>query len=49
MGGPTKFLKVAGKVVVTVCVVDGRLQCEWDEEWKAWEDGRKFITFRHSI
>ena len=41
VSGPTKFLKVAGKVVVTVSAVDGRLQCDWDEEWKGWEDFHK--------
>ena len=39
--GPTKFLKVRGKVVVTVSVVDGQLHCDWDEEWKGWEDFHK--------
>ena len=39
--GPTKFLKVRGKVVVTVSVVDGQLHSDWDEEWKGWEDFHK--------
>ena len=41
MDGPTKFLKVRGKVVVTVSVVDGQLHSDWDEEWKGWEDFHK--------
>lgn len=36
--GPTKFMKVGGKVVVTSSVVDGELHCEWAEGWKVWED-----------
>lgn len=39
--GATKFLKVAGKVVVTVSVDNGQLQCDWDTEWKGWEDFHK--------
>ena len=38
VSGRTEFLKVAGKVVVTVSALDGRLQCDWDEERKGWED-----------
>ena len=40
-GCPMKSLKVAGKVVVTVSVVDGQLHCDWDVEWKGWEDFHK--------
>ena len=29
--GPTKFMRVGGKVVVTSSVVDGELHCEWAE------------------
>ena len=36
--GPTKFMKVGGKMVVTTFVVDGELHCEWAEGWKVWED-----------
>ena len=39
--GATKYLKVAGKVVVTVSVINGQLHCDWDEEWKGWEDFHK--------
>ena len=35
--GLTDFLKMAGKVVVTVSVVDGRMYCAWGEEWKGWK------------
>ena len=38
MEGPTKFLEARGKVVF---VVDGQLHCDWDEEWKGWEDFHK--------
>ena len=36
--GPSKHLKVGGKVVVTASCVDGCLTCEWGEIWKNWED-----------
>ena len=32
--GPSKDLKVEGKVVLTVSCVDGVLVCEWGETWK---------------
>ena len=28
-------------MVVAVSAPDGRLQCDWDEEWKGWEDFHK--------
>ena len=38
VAGPTKFLKVGGKVAVTASVVDGELHCEWADDWKVWEE-----------
>ena len=34
--GPSKTLKVEGKVVVTVTCVDGQLVFDWVESWKSW-------------
>ena len=34
--GPTKFLTVEGRVVVTVACVDGHLVVDWVESWKNW-------------
>ena len=48
VSGPTKFLKLAKKVVVTVFALDGRLQCDWDEEWKGWGDYQQQQQVRSS-
>ena len=32
--GPSKLLKVEGKVVLTVTCDDGQLVCVWEESWK---------------
>ena len=34
--GPSKTLKVEGKIVVTATCVDRHLVFEWDESWKNW-------------
>ena len=34
--GPTKFLTIEGRVVVTVACVEGRLVFDWVETWKNW-------------
>ena len=34
--GPSKHLKVEGKVVLTASCTDGGLVCEWEETWKNW-------------
>ena len=39
--GPSKNLKVEGKIVLTVKCDDGCLICDWGETWKVWEDLHK--------
>ena len=34
--GASKYLKVEGKVVVTVSCTDGGMVYEWEEKWKNW-------------
>ena len=39
--GPSKILKVEGKTVLTIACADGHLNCEWEEEWKNWDELQK--------
>jgi hypothetical protein len=34
--GPSKYLKVEGKIVLTVSCAEGGLVYEWEEKWKNW-------------
>ena len=36
--GPSKYLKVEGKIVLTVSCAEGGLVFEWEEKWKNWEE-----------
>ena len=36
--GPSKLLKVEGRVVFTVSCTDDGLVYEWKEKWKNWEE-----------
>ena len=36
--GPSKYLKVEGKIVFTVSCADDGLVYEWEEKWKNWEE-----------
>ena len=39
--GPSKELKVEGKIIVTVKCEGGAILCDWAETWKMWEDLHK--------
>ena len=36
--GPSKYLKVEGKTVLTVSCADEGLVYEWEKKWKNWEE-----------